>query len=100
MKKEWQQAKPWAQYAIKPIFLNNEIGVKMLVINRENELIFQTKQTGKDIDEAYTKAKDECLNKLSDVDLRTIFWYNPYMLGCKDIKTPYYESKKRANITG
>ena len=94
MKKEWQQARPWAQYVINPIFLNKEIGVKMQIINRDNELLFQTKQTGKDIEEAWSKASNECLNRLEDVDLLTIFWYNPYMLACKYIKSPHYESKK------
>ena len=94
MKKEWQQKWPKAQCVVKPIFLNKEIGVKMQIINRDNELLFQTKQTGKNGEEAYTKAMNECLNKFDGLDLSEFIWYNPYMMECHDVKVPHYESKK------
>ena len=94
MKKEWQEVHHKAQYVINIIHLQNVIGFKMQVINRNNELIFQTKQTGKDINEAYHQAFNECAEVLSEVDIFTIFTYNPYWLDCKFIKVPHYESKK------
>lgn len=94
MKKEWQEVHPKAQYVINIVHLRKEIGFRMQVINRNNQLIFQTKQTGNDIDEVYHQAFNECMEVLSEVDIFTIFTYNPYWLDCKFIKVPHYESKK------
>ena len=90
MKKEWQEARPRAKYVIKPIWSQKEISITMQVINRENQMIFQTKQTGKDADQAWLKASNACTEYLKDEDLLTIFWFNPYMLNCQDILTPHY----------
>ncbi len=91
MKKEWQEVHPKAQYVINVIHLTKEIGFRMQVINRSNQLIFRTKKTGPDIEEAFHQAFDECSEVLGDYDLFSVFIYNPYWLDCKFIKRPRYD---------